>query len=61
MKGKFINRTAKVSTTIQSTGTYPVTNTVCKLDDVYIYTKREYIFGTDAVKRGQYICASGVS
>lgn len=59
VNGGIINRTAKVSTIIQSTGTYPVTNAVCKLDDVYIYTKREYIFGSDAEKRGQYICASG--
>lgn len=59
VNGGIINRTAKVSTTIQSTGTYPVTNAVCKLDDVYIYTKREYIFGTEAVNRGQFICASG--
>lgn len=54
-----INRSAKVSTIVQSIGNYPVTNAVCKLDDVYIYTKREYVFGTDAVKRGQYICAAG--
>jgi hypothetical protein len=59
VNGGIINRSAKVSTTVQSIGTYPVTNAVCKLDDVYIYTKREYVFGTDAVKRGQYICASG--
>ena len=59
VNGGIINRSAKVSTTIQSIGTYPVTNAVCKLDDVYIYTKREYIFGNDAVNRGQYICASG--
>lgn len=59
VNGGIINRSAKVSTTIQSTGTYPVTNAVCKLDDVYIYTKREYIFGTDAEKRGQYICTAG--
>lgn len=59
VNGGIINRTAKVSTTIQSSGTYPVTNAVCKLDDVYIYTKREYIFGNDAVNRSQYICASG--
>ena len=59
VNGGIINRSAKVSTTIQSTGTYPVTNAVCKLDDVYIYTKREYIFGDDAEKRGQYICAAG--
>lgn len=59
VNGGIINRSAKVSTTIQSTGTYPVINAVCKLDDVYIYTKREYVFGTDAVNRGQYICAAG--
>lgn len=58
VNGGIINRSAKVSTTIQSTGTYPVTNTVCKLDDVYIYTKREYIFDNDD-KRGQYICEAG--
>lgn len=58
VNGGIINRSAKVSTTIQSTGTYPVTNTVCKLDDVYIYTKREYIFDNDD-KRGQYICQAG--
>lgn len=59
VNGGVINRSAKVSTTVQSSGTYPVTNAVCKLDDVYIYTKREYVFGTDAVKRGQYICVAG--
>lgn len=59
VNGGIINRSAKVSTTIQSTGTYPVTNVVCKLDDVYIYTKREYIFGSGAEERGQYICAPG--
>lgn len=59
VNGGIINRSAKVSTTIQSIGTYPVTNAVCKLDDVYIYTKREYIFGSGAVERGQYICADG--
>lgn len=59
VNGGIINRSAKVSTTVQSVGAYPVTNAVCRLDDVYIYTKREYVFGTDAVKRGQYICAAG--
>lgn len=59
VNGGIINRSAKVSTTIQSIGTYPVINAVCKLDDVYIYTKREYIFGTGAINRGQYICAAG--
>ena len=59
VNGGIINRSAKVSTTVQSIGTYPVTNAVCKLDDVYIYTKREYVFGTDAVNRGQFICAAG--
>lgn len=58
VNGGIINRSAKVSTTIQSTGTYPVTNAVCKLDDVYIYTKREYILVNDD-KRGQYICEAG--
>lgn len=59
VNGGIINRSAKVSTTIQSIGTYPVTNAVCKLDDVYIYTKREYILGSGAEERGQYICAAG--
>ena len=59
VNGGIINRSAKVSTTIQSTGTYPVTNAVCKLDDIYIYTKREYIFGSGAEERGQFICAPG--
>lgn len=59
VNGGIINRSAKVSTTIQSTGTYPVTNAVCKLDDVYIYTKREYIFGSGADERSQYICTAG--
>ena len=59
VNGGIINRTSKVSTTIQSIGTYPVTNAAIKLDDVYIYTKREYIFGSGAEERGQYICAAG--
>lgn len=59
VNGGIINRSAKVSTTIQSIGTYPVTNAVCKLDDVYIYTKREYIFGSGAYEHGQYICEAG--
>lgn len=59
VNGGIINRSAKVSTTIQSTGTYPITNAVCKLDDVYIYTKREYIFGSSAEERSQAICKAG--
>lgn len=59
VNGGIINRSSKVSTTIQSTGTYPVTNAVCKLDDVYIYTKREYIFGSGAEERSQAICKAG--
>lgn len=59
VNGGIINRSAKVSTTIQSIGTYPVTNAVCKLDDVYIYTKREYIYGSGAEERGQAICKAG--
>lgn len=50
-----INRSAKVSTTIQTIGTYPVTAMVCKIDNAYIYTKREYIF----TGNNQYICRTG--
>lgn len=53
--GGIINRSAKVSTTIQTIGTYPVTAMVCKIDNVYIYTKREYIFSG----KNQYICRTG--
>nr|DAY12232.1 MAG TPA: N terminal extension of bacteriophage endosialidase [Caudoviricetes sp.] len=53
--GGVINRTAKVSTTIQTIGKYPVTAMVCKIDNAYIYTKREYIFSGN----NQYICGSG--
>ena len=53
--GGVINRSAKVSTTIQTIGTYPVTAMVCKIDNVYIYTKREYIFSGN----NQYICRTG--
>lgn len=53
--GGVINRTAKVSTTIQTIGKYPVTAMVCKIDNTYIYTKREYIFSVN----NQYICRSG--
>ena len=53
--GGIINRSAKVSTTIQTIGTYPVTAMVCKIDNVYIYTKREYIFSVN----NQYICRTG--
>ena len=50
-----INRSAKVSTTIQTIGTYPVTAMVCKIDNAYIYTKREYIFSLN----NQYFCRTG--
>lgn len=53
--GGVINRTAKVSTTIQTIGKYPVTAMVCKIDNAYIYTKREYIFSGN----NQYICKTG--
>lgn len=53
--GGIINRSAKLSTTIQTIGTYPVTAMVCKIDNVYIYTKREYIFSGN----NQYICRTG--
>ena len=55
VNGGVINRTSKVSTTIQTIGTYPVTAMVCKIDNAYIYTKREYIFSGN----NQYICKSG--
>lgn len=53
--GGVINRTAKVSTMIQTIGKYPVTAMVCKIDNTYIYTKREYIFSGN----NQYICRTG--
>lgn len=53
--GGVINRTAKVSTTIQTIGKYPVTAMVCKIDNAYIYTKREYIFSGN----NQHICKAG--
>lgn len=53
--GGVINRTAKVSTIIQTIGKYPVTAIVCKIDNAYIYTKREYIFSGN----NQYICRAG--
>lgn len=53
--GGVINRGAKVSTTVQSIGQYPVTAMVCKINNAYIYTKREYIFSTN----NQYICKAG--
>ena len=55
VNGGVINRSAKVSTTIQTIGTYPVTSMVCKIDNAYIYTKREYIFSG----KNQYICRTG--
>lgn len=53
--GGVINRSAKVSTTVQTIGKYPVTAMVCKINNAYIYTKREYIFSGNS----QYICKSG--
>lgn len=55
VNGGVINRTSKVSTTIQTIGTYPATAMVCKIDNAYIYTKREYIFSGN----NQYICRTG--
>lgn len=55
VNGGVINRTSKVSTTIQTIGTYPITAMVCKIDNAYIYTKREYIFSGN----NQYICRTG--
>lgn len=53
--GGIINRSAKVSTTVQTIGSYPVTAMMCKINNVYIYTKREYIFRDN----NQYICKAG--
>lgn len=53
--GGVINRGAKVSTMVQTIGQYPVTAMVCKINNAYIYTKREYIFSAN----NQYICKSG--
>lgn len=53
--GGVINRGAKVSTTVQTIGQYPITAMVCKINNAYIYTKREYIFSAN----NQYICKAG--
>lgn len=53
--GGVINRSAKVSTTVQTIGQYPVTAMMCKINNTYIYTRREYIFGGN----NQYICKAG--
>lgn len=53
--GGIINRSAKVSTTVQTIGQYPVTAMMCKINNAYIYTKREYIFSGN----NQFICKSG--
>lgn len=53
--GGVINRSAKVSTTVQTIGQYPVTAMVCKINNAYIYTKREYIFSGN----NQYLCKAG--
>lgn len=53
--GGVINRGAKVSTMVQTIGQYPVTAMMCKINNAYIYTKREYIFSAN----NQYICRTG--
>lgn len=53
--GGVINRGVKVSTTVQTIGRYPITAMVCKINNAYIYTKREYIFSAN----NQYICKAG--
>lgn len=55
VNGGVINRSAKVSTTVQTIGQYPVTAMVCKINNAYIYTKREYIFSAN----NHYICKAG--
>lgn len=56
VEGGVINRSAKVSTMVQTIGQYPVTAMVCKINNAYIYTKREYIFD---VKSNNYLCKAG--
>lgn len=53
--GGVINRSAKVSTTVQTIGMYPVTAMMCKINNAYIYTKSKYIFGGN----NQFICKAG--
>ena len=53
--GGVINRSAKMSTTVQTIGKYPVTAMMCKINNTYIYTRREYIFSDN----NQYICKDG--
>ena len=53
--GGVINRSSKMSTTVQTIGKYPVTAMMCKINNAYIYTKREYIFEGN----NQYICKAG--
>lgn len=53
--GGVINRGAKVSTMVQTIGQYPVTAMMCKINNTYIYTKREYIFEGN----NQFICKAG--
>lgn len=53
--GGVINRSAKVSTMVQTIGQYPVIAMTCKINNAYIYTKREYIFSANS----QYICKAG--
>lgn len=53
--GGVINRGVKVSTTVQTIGQYPITAMICKINNAYIYTKREYIFSAN----NQYICKAG--
>lgn len=53
--GGVINRSAKVSTTVQTIGQYPITAMMCKINNAYIYTKREYIFSSN----NQFICKAG--
>lgn len=53
--GGVINRSAKVSTMVQTIGEYPVTAMMCKINNAYIYTKQEYIFGGN----NQFICKAG--
>lgn len=57
VSGGVINKSAKVDTIVQTTGTYPVHRMNCTLDGVYIYTDRATLFpstGQKACKIGEH-------
>lgn len=55
VSGGIINKSAKIDTIVQTTGTYPVHRMNCTLDGVYIYTDRATLFPSS----GQKVCKIG--